>query len=61
MEFIAMELSPDSYVNLMAQYMPAHRAFEYPELARPPTYEEYLQGLEYATEAGIHRGIPFSR
>ncbi len=61
MEFIARELSPDSYVNLMAQYMPAHKALEYPELTRPPTYEEFLQGLKCATEAGIHRGIPFSR
>ena len=59
MEFIANELSPDSYVNLMAQYRPAYNAFEYPVLERPPSYEEFAQALQHTIEAGIHRGIPF--
>ena len=59
MRFIAQELSPDSYVNLMGQYRPEYKACHYPELARPPSHEELAQALELALEAGIHRGIPF--
>jgi len=59
MRFIAQELSPDSYVNLMGQYRPEYRAFQHPELARPPSHEELTEALELALEAGIHRGIPF--
>lgn len=59
LEFIAGELSQDSWVNVMAQYYPAHRAHEYPELSRRITHEEYGAVVEYAKELGLHRGIPF--
>ena len=59
MRFIAQELSPDSYVNLMGQYRPEYKAFHHPELAQPPSHEELTKALELALEAGIHRGIPF--
>jgi len=60
-DFIAEELSRDSYVNVMDQYRPAFRAFEHPELARPPGRAAWWEVVEYATEKGIHRGIPFDR
>jgi putative pyruvate formate lyase activating enzyme len=59
MEFIATELSPDSYVNVMGQYRPEYRAFQYPQVARYPTGEELAQAVRWALDAGIHRGIPF--
>ena len=61
LEFIARELSPGSYVNLMAQYRPAYKAFQYPELSRPPSYEEFSAAARHAIKVGIHRGIPFSQ
>ncbi|MFN4182800.1 MAG: hypothetical protein ACK4G3_06335, partial [bacterium] len=61
MEFIAKELSPDSYVNLMEQYHPCFRAFDYPELSRRITRREYAEALEIAFQMGIRRGIPFDQ
>ncbi|NPA80166.1 MAG: radical SAM protein [Thermotogae bacterium] len=60
MRFIAEELSRDSWVNVMDQYRPEYRAWEFPELARPITRREYWEVVEYARSLGIHRGIPFS-
>ncbi len=59
MEFIAKELSKDAWVNVMAQYYPTYRAWEYPEIARRITLKEYYEVVEYARSLGIHRGIPF--
>jgi len=59
LEFIARELSPDSYVNVMEQYYPHYRAGEYPELSRPITTKEYTDAVRFAIQVGIHRGIPF--
>ncbi len=57
MEFIAKELSPDSYVNIMDQYRPCYKAFEHPEIARRITTEEYEEAVRFAREAGLHRGF----
>jgi putative pyruvate formate lyase activating enzyme len=51
--WVAEELSPETYVNLMAQYRPEHRASEYPELARRITTDEYRQAVQWAREAGL--------
>lgn len=55
MEFIATELSPDSYVNVMDQYHPQYRAGEFPELDRRITFEEYRQAIDFAKRYGITR------
>jgi putative pyruvate formate lyase activating enzyme len=55
MEFIARELSPDSYVNIMDQYHPQYRAGEFPELDRRITHQEYRQAVEIARKHGITR------
>lgn len=59
LKFIAAELSRDSWVNIMAQYHPAFKAFEYPELSRRITSKEYEEVVVYARSLGLHRGIPF--
>jgi putative pyruvate formate lyase activating enzyme len=51
--FVAEQLKPGTYVNLMAQYRPEHRARDYPELARRITRVEYLQAIRWAREAGL--------
>jgi putative pyruvate formate lyase activating enzyme len=51
--WVARELTTDTYVNLMDQYRPAHRAREYPELARRLTPQEWGQALAWARAAGL--------
>lgn len=58
LEFIANELSRDSWVNIMAQYHPTYKAYEHPELSRRITSKEYWEVVEYARSLGLHRGIP---
>jgi putative pyruvate formate lyase activating enzyme len=57
-EFIANEISRDSYVNVMDQYRPCYKASRIPELSRPPTRSEYLQSIGEARGAGLSRGLP---
>ena len=55
MRFIAEELSRDSYVNVMAQYRPEHKALRYRELSRRITGEEYRSALASARRHGLWR------
>ncbi|MBN1883475.1 MAG: radical SAM protein [Deltaproteobacteria bacterium] len=57
MEFIATELSSDSYVNVMQQYHPMYRAGDFPEIARRLSLEEYLDAVWAARRAGLSRGF----
>ena len=57
LEFIAREISPDSYVNIMAQYRPAFRSYRYPELNRGITPREYDEAIQHAVRLGLHRGF----
>jgi putative pyruvate formate lyase activating enzyme len=57
LEFIAREVSRDSYVNIMAQYRPCYRAHLYLELSRRITEKEYNEVVEYARSLGLHRGF----
>jgi putative pyruvate formate lyase activating enzyme len=52
-KWIATELGPDTYVNLMAQYRPEHKAFDHPAIARRLTNEEWQQAVTWAEEAGL--------
>jgi len=51
--WIAEHLPKDTYLNLMSQYRPMHRADEYPEIARRLTAAEYAQAVRWAREAGL--------
>jgi putative pyruvate formate lyase activating enzyme len=51
--WVAKELSPYTYVNLMAQYRPEHKAHDYSEIARGLTKDEWNQALRWAREAGL--------
>ncbi|MDY6853376.1 MAG: radical SAM protein [Thermodesulfobacteriota bacterium] len=57
MKFIATEISKDSYVNIMAQYRPMYKSYEFPELSRKITSEEYRKAREIAKNLGLHRGF----
>ncbi len=55
MRFIAQELSPNTYVNVMAQYYPCYKAFEHPPLDRRLSPQEYKDAVEAALRAGLKR------
>ncbi len=53
MEWIAENLPEDTYVNIMAQYNPQYKAFDYPELSRRITRAEYKRVVEKAQKLGL--------
>jgi putative pyruvate formate lyase activating enzyme len=53
MEWIAENLPKDTYVNIMAQYNPVHKAYDYPEISRRITREEYGKVVNRAQELGL--------
>ena len=54
-EFLAREVSLDTYVNVMDQYRPAHEAFLIPEMDRSPSVEEVLAARATVRAAGLRR------
>jgi putative pyruvate formate lyase activating enzyme len=52
-QWVAKELSPTTYVNLMVQYHPEHKAFNYPEISRRITAQEWDQAHSWAKTAGL--------
>ncbi|MEW5705841.1 MAG: radical SAM protein [Actinomycetota bacterium] len=55
MGFLAREISVNTYVNIMDQYYPCHKAFDIPLLNRRISREEFKNAVEAAIEAGITR------
>lgn len=55
MRFLAEEISLNTYVNIMAQYRPCHKAMKNPLLNRPLRPEEFQEALRWTKEAGLHR------
>jgi putative pyruvate formate lyase activating enzyme len=51
--WVAKTLSPRTYVNLMGQYRPEHKARDYPEIARRLTSKEWKQAVAWARGAGL--------
>jgi putative pyruvate formate lyase activating enzyme len=55
LRFVATELGPGTYVNVMAQYYPAGRTSEFPEIDRHLYRSEFERALELADELGLRR------
>lgn len=53
--FLAREISPDTYLNVMDQYRPYYRASEWPQLSRPPSRDEFDAAVEMAKSVGLSR------
>jgi putative pyruvate formate lyase activating enzyme len=53
LRWVAEQLSPRTYVNLMAQYRPEYQAFDHPDIARRLTAEEWRQAVTWARQAGL--------
>lgn len=57
LEFIAKEISKNTFVNIMDQYRPCFRADEFPEINRGISETEFKQALEMASNLGLNRGF----
>lgn len=55
MQFLAEEISRETYVHVMDQYHPAAKAFVHPVLCRPVWEAEVDQARRLAREAGLWR------
>ena len=55
LRFIATELGPGTYANLMAQYYPAGRTSEFPEIDRHLYRSEFERALHLADQLGLRR------
>lgn len=55
LRFLAEEVSPETYVNVMAQYHPAGKVSEekYPEINRLLTGREYQEAIRMARDLGL--------
>jgi len=51
--WVAEALSESTYVNIMPQYHVEYKAYEYPEIARGITVQEFLEAMDWAEEAGL--------
>ncbi len=59
LKFIANDISKDTYINIMAQYHPSYRAYEYPELSRRITDFEYRRVVNFAKKLGLKNIIAY--
>ncbi len=55
LDFIASEISTDTYLNIMDQYRPAYQAGQFPELNRRISRQEYQQVVDKARALGFTR------
>lgn len=53
--FLAREISPDTYLNIMAQYHPCYKAVQIPGLDRRISSAEFREALSLARRAGLNR------
>lgn len=53
--FLAEEVSPDTFVNVMDQYRPCYEANRFDEIARRLSADEFKAAVKMAKEAGLKR------
>jgi putative pyruvate formate lyase activating enzyme len=58
MNFLAKEISADTYVNIMDQYRPCHKAGDDRLINRTITGREYEMAIEWAGKAGLTKLDP---
>ena len=56
-DFIAGEISINTYLNIMDQYHPAYKANQHDELNRTITKAQYSSVISYAQSKGLFRGF----
>ncbi len=53
LKWIAENLPKDTYINLMSQYTPTYKAFDYPEISRRITPDEYAEAVAWAKDLNL--------
>ncbi|MFA5004718.1 MAG: radical SAM protein [Candidatus Omnitrophota bacterium] len=56
MKFISAEISEDTYISLMSQYLPYHNGREHKEISRRLKKEEYKQAEQIMQRYNLHNG-----
>ena len=56
MRFIAEEISEDTYVSLMSQYLPYYKASGYPEISRRLKNSEYEEAKKILEQYNLFNG-----
>jgi putative pyruvate formate lyase activating enzyme len=59
-KWVAENLPKSTYVNIMHQYHVDYKAFEYPEIWRAITVDEYLEAMQWAQDYGLKNLDPKS-
>lgn len=54
LDFLAQEVSKKTYINIMEQYRPCHKAFGVQPINRALTGEEYSQARKMAADKGLN-------
>ena len=52
-KWVAEALPKFTYVNIMAQYRVEYKAYDYPEIARGITAQEFLEAMDWAEKYGL--------
>jgi len=56
MQFIAKDISADTYISLMSQYLPYYKASAYPEISRRLKNEEYEEAKKILEQYNLLNG-----
>jgi putative pyruvate formate lyase activating enzyme len=56
MRFISEKVSAGTYISLMSQYLPCHKAASFKELSRRISFEEYEKAQKIMQELGLFNG-----
>jgi len=54
-KFVAENFPKNTYINIMRQYRPEYKAFDYPELSRRIKRIEYIEAIQLARKYGLNR------
>jgi putative pyruvate formate lyase activating enzyme len=53
LRWVSEQLPRNTYVNIMAQYRVEYKAYDYPEIARGVTIQEFLEAMDWAKKYGL--------
>lgn len=56
LSFISEKVGKDTYMSVMSQYFPTHKAADYPLISRPISHREYEKVLEWLDNFGLENG-----
>ena len=55
LRFLSRDVSPDTYLNIMAQYRPQYKAYDVPSISRSVNAREFREAINLARQYGISR------